>query len=107
MPAPLACTPLTQAHAYLCFTFGTDQQQRWGEISRTLGSQSRVAQRGQTKYPFARSSHAVTYCPRSPPTCPELPREPEGSVQAVWMPRQGCFMACALVLAQSDRAHRV
>ena len=27
-----------QLHAYLCFTFGTDQQQRWGEISRTLGT---------------------------------------------------------------------
>jgi len=27
-----------QVHAYLCFTFGTDQQQRWGEISRTLGT---------------------------------------------------------------------
>ena len=27
-----------QLHAYLCFTFGTDQQQRWAEISRTLGT---------------------------------------------------------------------
>ena len=25
-----------QTHAYLCFTFGTDEQQRWPEIARTL-----------------------------------------------------------------------
>lgn len=31
-----------QVHAYLCFTFGTDEQQRWGEISRSLGRQSRI-----------------------------------------------------------------
>lgn len=29
-------------HVYLCFTFGTDRQERWGDISKTLGSQSRV-----------------------------------------------------------------
>ena len=33
-----------QAHVYLCFTFGTDRQERWREISRTLGTQSRVVQ---------------------------------------------------------------
>lgn len=73
MPAPLACTSLTQAHAYLCFTFGTDQQQRWGEISRTLGSQSRVAQRGQTKYPFARSSPCGHLLPQIPTHLPRAP----------------------------------
>ena len=31
-----------EAHAYLCFTFGTDQAHRWPEISRTLGTQTRV-----------------------------------------------------------------
>jgi hypothetical protein len=31
-----------EAHAYLCFTFGTDQQERWPQIERTLGTQSRI-----------------------------------------------------------------
>lgn len=31
-------------HAYLCFTFGTDRQQQWPAIARTLGTQSRVVQ---------------------------------------------------------------
>ena len=31
-----------EAHAYLCFTFGTDQQEKWPEIEKTLGTQSRV-----------------------------------------------------------------
>jgi len=31
-----------EVHAYLCFTFGTDQQERWPEIARTLDTQSRV-----------------------------------------------------------------
>ena len=31
-----------QCHAYLCFTFGTDKQEKWAEIERTLGTQSRV-----------------------------------------------------------------
>jgi len=31
-----------EPHAYLCFTFGTDDQARWPEISRTLDTQSRV-----------------------------------------------------------------
>ena len=29
-------------HAYLCFTFGTDIQARWPDISQTLGTQSRI-----------------------------------------------------------------
>ena len=29
-------------HAYLCFTFGTDRQERWPDIARTLGTQSRI-----------------------------------------------------------------
>ena len=32
----------TSLHAYLCFTFGTDEQRRWPEIARTLDTQSRV-----------------------------------------------------------------
>ena len=31
-----------EAHAYLCFTFGTDDEAAWPRISRTLGTQSRV-----------------------------------------------------------------
>lgn len=31
-----------EPHVYLCFTFGTDQQEAWPEISKTLGTQSRV-----------------------------------------------------------------
>ena len=31
-----------QLHAYLCFTFGTDDQSRWPQIERTLGTQSRL-----------------------------------------------------------------
>ena len=29
-------------HAYLCFTFGTDMQERWPAIAETLGTQSRI-----------------------------------------------------------------
>ena len=32
----------SEVHAYLCFTFGTDQQERWPQIARTLDTQSRV-----------------------------------------------------------------
>ena len=31
-----------QPHAYLCFTFGTDRQAAWEQISRTLDTQSRI-----------------------------------------------------------------
>lgn len=31
-----------ETHAFLCFTFGTDEQAAWPEISETLGSQSRI-----------------------------------------------------------------
>ena len=31
-----------EVHAYLCFTFGTDDQSAWPRIERTLGTQSRI-----------------------------------------------------------------
>lgn len=31
-----------EPHAFLCFTFGTDRQERWAEIARTLDTQSRI-----------------------------------------------------------------
>lgn len=31
-----------EAHGYLCFTFGTDDQARWADIAQTLDTQSRV-----------------------------------------------------------------
>lgn len=33
-----------QPHVYLCFTFGTDRQEQWPEISRTISTQSRIVQ---------------------------------------------------------------
>ena len=33
-----------QTHVYLCFTFGTDRQEQWPEISKTLSTQSRIVQ---------------------------------------------------------------
>jgi len=31
-----------ECHAFLCFTFGTDEQSRWTQIARTLDTQSRI-----------------------------------------------------------------
>ena len=31
-----------EPHVYLCFTFGTDRQDAWASIARTLGTQSRI-----------------------------------------------------------------
>ena len=36
--------PDGEVHAYLCFTFGTDEQARWSDISQTLDTQSRIVQ---------------------------------------------------------------
>ena len=33
-----------EVHAYLCFAFGTDQQERWPEIAKILGQASRIVQ---------------------------------------------------------------
>ena len=33
-----------EVHAYLCFTFGTDDQERWPQIAETLDMQSRIMQ---------------------------------------------------------------
>ena len=31
-----------EVHGYLCFTFGTDEEEAWPEIGKTLDTQSRV-----------------------------------------------------------------
>ncbi|EOD23142.1 hypothetical protein EMIHUDRAFT_195756 [Emiliania huxleyi CCMP1516] len=33
-----------EVHAYLCFTFGTDDQSKWADIAQTLDTQSRIVQ---------------------------------------------------------------
>eukprot|EP00327_Prymnesium_parvum_P000391 CAMPEP_0182838122 /NCGR_PEP_ID=MMETSP0006_2-20121128/23122_1 /TAXON_ID=97485 /ORGANISM="Prymnesium parvum, Strain Texoma1" /LENGTH=277 /DNA_ID=CAMNT_0024967099 /DNA_START=138 /DNA_END=971 /DNA_ORIENTATION=- len=39
-----------EPHAYLCFTFGTTNMDSWAQISRTLGTQSRVVVRPDGDY---------------------------------------------------------
>ena len=48
-----------EMHAFLCFTFGTDRQERWPEISQTLGTQSRIVRHPDGELRFSELGAAI------------------------------------------------
>jgi len=46
-------------HAYLCFTFGTTDMAAWPQISRTLGTQSRVVVTPDGSFGFSRLGEKI------------------------------------------------
>jgi len=48
-----------EVHAYLCFTFGTDDQARWDDIAQTLDTQSRIVQHPDGKLGLSALGRAI------------------------------------------------
>ena len=48
-----------EQHAYLCFTFGTDNQERWPDIAQTLDTQSRIVMHPNGELSLSRLGLAI------------------------------------------------